>query len=503
LAHNLPSLDERKDQTPMNIVDPILYQCRRQPPAAAMCAPGTGIGLISYRRLEVAIHNVSNRLVAFGFPVGNVVAIAIEDPILHVIFVLAAMRLGLVAVSLRAIDAFLPIGIDAVIADKDAVAAPMPDRIIAVDQGWIEGDGMPLQTHSHRQIEGTALCRLILTSGTSNIPKAVPLSHDLLARRMARQVHFGNRLASCSRIYCDIPSSSSLGFQSIVHTLCRGGLAMFSGEDFVSTLRGIQDYKIQCLISSPGGFENWLRLLDSKPNYQSDIEVIVSAGDVLSPSLSERLRSRICPHLVSIYGSTECSMTAVANGHEIDHEPRAVGFVAPGVTIEIVNADGHSQPFGTEGEIRVLSEFAADSYFRNSEETTKVFREGWFYPGDIGVLGADGLLMVTGRQQTVLNIGGDKVSPESIELILKQFPGVLETAVFAVANAFGNNELWAAFVSSGKIDEQLLRGYCESRLPRPIWPVKYLFADTLPMNDNGKLDRRAVERKFVCQSVQG
>ena len=173
----------------------------------------------------------------------------------------------------------------------------------------------------------------------------------------------------------------------------------------------IQDYKIQCLISSPGGFENWLRLIDEKPSYQSDIEVLVSAGDVLSPSLSQRLRSRICSHLVSIYGSTECSMTAVANGHEIDREPRAVGFVAPGVAVEIVDSEGRALPFGQEGEIRVRSKFAADGYFRNPEESARVFRDGWFYPGDIGSLNVEGLLIVTGRQQAVLNIGGDKVSP--------------------------------------------------------------------------------------------
>jgi acyl-CoA synthetase (AMP-forming)/AMP-acid ligase II len=481
----------------MNIVDPILYQCRRQPPAAAMCAPGTAIGLISYRRLENAIHNVSRRLAAFNSPPGSVVGIVVDDPIFHVIVVLAAMRLGMAAVSLRENDAAPPIGIDAVIVDKDAAGAAAPSRVIAADPSWIEGDGVPLETHSGQHDDETALCRIILTSGTSNVPKAVPLSHELLARRMARHVHFGNRLANCSRIYCDIPYSSSLGFQSIIHTLSRGGLAMFAGEDFASTLCAIQDYKIQCLISSPGGLENWLRLVDEKPSYQSDIEVLVSAGDVLSPSLSQRVRSRICSHLVSIYGSTECSMTAVANGHEIDHEPRAVGFVAPGVAVEIVDSEGRALRFGQEGEIRVRSEFAAGGYFRNPEESARVFRDGWFYPGDIGTLSAEGLLTVTGRRQAVLNIGGDKVSPESIELVLKQFPGVLEAAAIAVANAFGNNELWTVLVTSQKIDEKLLRDYCESRLQRAIWPVKYLFADTLPLNENGKLDRRAVERQYA------
>ena len=78
---------------------------------------------------------------------------------------------------------------------------------------------------------------------------------------------------------------------------------------------------------------------------------------------------------------------------------------------------------------------------------------------------------------------------------------MLEAAAIAVANAFGNNELWTVLVTSQKVDEKLLRDYCESRLQRSIWPVKYLFADTLPLNENGKLDRRAVERQFAGPSV--
>ena len=53
------------------------------------------------------------------------------------------------------------------------------------------------------------------------------------------------------------------------------------------------------------------------------------------------------------------------------------------------------------------------SIFRNSEDSSKVFRDGWFYPGDLGTLNTDGLLVITGREQAVLNLGGDKISPRN------------------------------------------------------------------------------------------
>ena len=85
----------------MNVVDPILFQCRRQPPVAAICVPSAGIGLVSYRRLALFIHNISRRLTATGLRPGQLVAVSIEDQIFHIAMLLALARLGIASVSAR------------------------------------------------------------------------------------------------------------------------------------------------------------------------------------------------------------------------------------------------------------------------------------------------------------------------------------------------------------------------------------------------------------------
>ena len=477
----------------MNIVDPILFQCRRQPPVAAICVPGPGIGLISYRRLELYIHNISRRLHALGLPERSIVAVNVEDVIFHAAIVLALTRLGMITLSLREGDAAVPIKIDALVTTTRQPLAHM-GRVILVDQSWTEGDGRPLEAHLLPQTHEDDLCRIILTSGTTSEPKAVAVSHKLLAARMNRHLTvFGNRLGNCSRIYSDVPVSSSLGFQFLIYTLWRGGAAFFPGDNFENTLRVIEDHRVQCLVGSPGGFENLLRWFDAAPSYQSNIEVMFCGGDVLSRSLSSRLRSRICSHLIAAYGSTEASMSATAYAHEIADVPRAVGFVTPGVAIQIVDASGTILPPGQEGAVRVRSEYAVDGYFGNPEESNKVFRDGWFYPGDVGTLTAENLLVITGREQVMLNLGGDKISPESIELVLSQFKGVIESAAFSVPNEYGVDEVCAAVVSGEKIDEQSLRSHCAERIPRSFAPVKYFFVETLPHNEMGKIDRRRLQ----------
>jgi len=477
----------------MNIVDPILFQCARQPPAAAICVPGSGIGLISYRRLEWFLHNVSRRLISLGLPPGSMVAVDIEDVIFHAIVLLALMRLGMITVSLRHDQVSLPIGAAALVTTNRS-AAGNAGRVVLADLSWTDGDGEPLEPHLVPQTDADQICRIILTSGTTNEPKAVALTHRLVARRISRHwTVLGNRFANFQRLYSDVPVSSSLGFQSLIYVLWRGGTVFFPGNDFASTLRAFEDYKVQCLIGSPGGFENLLRWFDTIPNYQSNIEQLVCAGGVLSRSLSERLRSRIASNLTSLYGSTEAGMTATAHAHEIADIPRAVGFVAPGTAIQIVDASETILAPGQEGYVRIRSEAAVDRYFGNPEASAKVFRDGWFYPGDIGTLSPAGLLTISGREQTVLNLGGDKVSPEMIERVLSQFKGIVEAGAFTAPNEYGNNEIYALVVAQDKLDEAELRVHCEALLQRSFVPVKFLVIDSLPHNDMGKIDRRRLQ----------
>lgn len=195
-------------------------------------------------------------------------------------------------------------------------------------------------------------------------------------------------------------------------------------------------------------------------------------------------------------------MSATAHSHEIAGVPRAVGFVTPGVTVQIVNSTGTLLPPDEDGHVRIRSAYAVTQYFENPEDSAKVFRDGWFYPGDLGRLNSDGLLVITGREHAVLNLGGDKISPEAIELILSEFNGVIEAAAFGIPNEYGNNEISAAIVTDGSLDEQALKEYCAARIPRPFAPTKVHLVASLPHNEMGKLDRSRL-REWVAETAEG
>ena len=205
----------------MNIVDPILFQSRRQPPVAAICVPGAANGLISYRRLETFVHNITKRLYGLGLPEKAIVAVNAPDLIFHIALLLALARLGMATLASPG-RGFCP--------DQgrcpdhhNRIPFANMDRAILADPSWTDGDGRPLEPSPLPRTHEDDLCRLILTSGTTNTPKAVAVSHRLLASRMARHLPvFGNRLGDCSRIYTDVPISSSVGFQFLdLHPVAR------------------------------------------------------------------------------------------------------------------------------------------------------------------------------------------------------------------------------------------------------------------------------------------
>jgi acyl-CoA synthetase (AMP-forming)/AMP-acid ligase II len=85
----------------MNIVDPILFQAKLNPAAPAICVPGAARPLISYGRLERAIHNIGRAALSSGLARGQVAAIHVKDKIFHAALILGLARVGVVTMSAR------------------------------------------------------------------------------------------------------------------------------------------------------------------------------------------------------------------------------------------------------------------------------------------------------------------------------------------------------------------------------------------------------------------
>jgi acyl-CoA synthetase (AMP-forming)/AMP-acid ligase II len=243
------------------------------------------------------------------------------------------------------------------------------------------------------------------------------------------------------------------------------------------------------MVASPAALAEFVGYYESAPALTAALDVVLSVGGMLSRSLSERVRARVCSNLIACYGSTEANIVATALAHAIAETSGAVGYVTPGVTVGIVDSSGHPLPAGEEGLVRVSGRFTVAGYRGDADESRNAFHDGWFYPGDIGRLTADRLLVLSGRETAVLNLGGDKVSPERIEQALASFPGVQQAVAFAVPNIAGIEELVVAIVTTN-FDADALRSHCERELPAAFVPTRFIQVTDIPRSEMGKIDRR-------------
>jgi acyl-CoA synthetase (AMP-forming)/AMP-acid ligase II len=478
----------------VSIIDGFLLHAKHQPAAPAICAPGWGYNIVSYGRLLSFTNNVAAHALRAGVKRGDVVAVFAKDPIFHWALVLGLTRIGVVSVSV--ISPNLPVGfkIDAVLTDT-AAQFQYTGRVVQVDEGWVEGDGKPPPNET--DVTGNDIARIIMTSGTTGDQKAVALSHDIILRRIqSYDFAFGSKIATSSRFFIDVGVSANSGYLWPIYILARGGTVFVRGSDPAETIQALSLYNVQCMVASPAGMAEFLDYYERSPAFLCPFEVMLSVGSKLAAALSDRVRARMCSHVVHGYGATEGNPVAGGYVHQLGQIKGAIGYLTPGMTVQAVDDAGETLKPGEQGHIRFRGDKCVAGYVGNPPGSEKYFRDGWFYPGDIGAVTGDGILIISGRSKTIIDLGGDKINPEMIEAVLMSYPGVVHAVAFGHANALGIEEVWAAVETRSEIDAAAARAHCVQRLSVERVPVRIVRVAAMPRNAGDKIDRIQV-RKLV------
>ena len=203
--------------------------------------------------------------------------------------------------------------------------------------------------------------------------------------------------------------------------------------------------------------------------------------------LLQRARACVSAEIVSTYASTEAGTVAFAPV-EMLGEARgegAVGFVVPWAEVEVYDDENKRVPPGRDGYIRVKTLGLAPAYTAGMRQ---VATPPPFFPGDFGRLLNDGMLVIAGRSTEVINVGGNKISPDRFENILLQCEGVRDAAVFTVDIKSALPQVWAAIVADsnrqhGRNHEALLLDAHDRRADSDQG------GDAIPRNNAGKILR--------------
>ena len=233
--------------------------------------------------------------------------------------------------------------------------------------------------------------------------------------------------------------------------------------------------------------------------------VLYGASPIAAPLLSRAIGVFGCD-FVQGYGMTEsCGVATLLN--EVDHR-RAVdddpglllsaGRALPGTDLRILSFDGEELAIGEVGEILIRGEDLLAGYWKLSEATDAVLKDGWFHTGDAGYLDADGYLYIRDRVKDMIVTGAENVYPVEVEAWLFEHPAVADVAVIGVPDdRWGETVMAVIVLKDGhlpSVDE--LDGFCRQRLGGFKIPKRYEFRPTLPRNAAGKVLKRDLRQEY-------
>ena len=332
------------------------------------------------------------------------------------------------------------------------------------------------------------------TSDASGRPKGVAHTRDRTLGLLTRAV--GPDLAR-NPLRCLLLPFAPFHFAGafgVVSTLLAGGkAALMDRFDPRQMLETIQAERVTQVAAAPTMYR-WLLRTPVQERYDlSSVRRLTFSTEPCSPDLAEALHARFRCSLQNIYGTAE-SMIISWTGLDDPWERAAttVGRPAPGVRVRIVDDARQPLPPGETGEITVQTSQMMLGYYRDPVLTAQALDEdGWFYTGDLGYLGGDGYLRLTGRKKDMLIRGGEKVYPEEVEHALARHPAVRRAGVIGVPSRAGGDAVWAFLELHGgaQLSAREALGFGRGQLAAFKAPEQVRFLERLPVTATGKVQR--------------
>ena len=480
----------------MNLAKVIVHQARIREHEPAIAFAG---GIATYGMLIRAVESAGEQIDRAGLRRGTIVAINTRNPFHHIALVLALELRGIASAAVQTSFNMALTGISPAATLSDTIAEGEPGvPVIPVDAGWFSIDPhKPAPFAGLMALPGfdspTALTRIVFSSGTTGVPKATGLTGELMIQRGYNNA--GMAAQGIRRLGSMMGASTLQGYTQPISLLSVGSLLCIA-DNPLDMLHLARSLRLETILASVMQLEGLLRALGTSA--PPAINQIVAMGSKLSPELLAQVRSRLCANVSFVYGTTETGAISCAPASMLEGREGVAGYLVPWVKLQVVDENDAPLPRGSEGIFRVQS---SELGMRAGGASDESYRDGWFYPGDIGILRADDVVEVTGRVGEVINRGGSIVAPDMVEQVLKSHPEIVDAAVFGVRRADGIEEICAVIQTRETVDIPTLLRFCRDRLADKA-PGVIEVVETLPKTATGKLRRQQAREDFLARRSQ-
>ena len=332
---------------------------------------------------------------------------------------------------------------------------------------------------------------LLYTSGTTALPKGVPLSEEQFYINTGVFLdHL--KLTPDDRCIVALPMFHSFGNIMVLTILRIGGTLIFLQQFQPKTiLAKIEEHKATVLPLVPTIYAFLVELIERGGFDVSSLRLCISGGASLPESLLKKVELTFDVTVLEGYGLTETSPVISVNKISDGSIPGSVGPVLSNLDLKIVNEAGEILTKGEVGEILVKGPTVMNGYWNRPEETKQAFtKEGWFRTGDLGHLDEKNRLYISaGRIKDLIIRAGENISPLAIENVLMNHPDVREVAAVGSPHPSIGEKIKLCLVRKEgvSISEANIRKFCRNNLPAFMKPDIIQFYDELPKTPTGKV----------------
>ena len=437
-----------------------------------------GDRVLAYCELDPLVRRIAAHLYAIGLKEGDAAGVALKDSIEHLLLLCAMARAGIVIV---------PIDWRWTAEERDSVAKRFAARVVFDDAFFAEpheADGAcPFPA-------GDVPLLISLSSGTTGNPKGPRLRHSqFIARFRVFSINLG--FHSQDRFLSATPLYYGGGRTFALAMLYMGGtVVMLPPPNEPGELcAAVEHERITSLFLVPTLIRRLMMLPDEQLAPLHKLRVLVSSGSALHPEERATIRQRVCPRFIEYYSSTEGGGVSFLTPEDPEDFSASVGRPVFGVEVQCVDELHRPLPPGEVGRIRYRGPAVAEGFWNDPDATRESFRDGWWYPGDLGMLDERGYLYLKGRAKDMIVRGGVNIYPAEVEAVLQAHPAVADATVVGWPSREFNEEV-AAFVIVNEnlpVDTAELQTLCREKLAPYKVPKQVFVVKDFPRNALGKV----------------
>jgi acyl-CoA ligase (AMP-forming) (exosortase A-associated) len=357
----------------------------------------------------------------------------------------------------------------------------------------------------------TDVAAILYTSGSTGKPKGVVLSHrNLIAGAESVASYLHNRADDC--LLAALPLSFDYGLSQLTTAfLCGANVVLMNYLLPRDVIRSVEKEKITGLAAVPPLW-NQLAQLEWPEGIDEHLRYLTNSGGAMPRNTLNALRRALPKTQVYLmYGLTEAFRSSYLDPQEIDRRPDSMGKAIPNAEILVLREDGSPCAPGEPGELIHRGAHVALGYWNDPERTRERFRplppqvcghpntELAVWSGDTVRTDQDGFLYFVSRKDDMIKTSGYRVSPTEVEEVLYASGQIGEAAIIGIPHSSLGQAIIAVITSrqDRAPDTEALLATCKQHLPNFMLPTQLVIRDTLPRNQNGKIDRKSLAQEYA------